>query len=631
MSSLDEILYYCQEDNSFGALMLTGRWGCGKTFLIEHDLPEKLGDSYIVLRVSLFGVDSLNAINKAVQKQYFEAVMKNVDEYFGLEQNGNRKLSDIFAKSKKAVSNTNGKAKMSTFILDFAKCFPGVEKFLSLEPSAYFPVETRIGTKEVILVFDDLERVNIDEIKVLGSINEYCENQHFKTIVVANEDKLRMENARSQNDEKDDNTDEELSTQRITYNEIKEKIISRTIRCLPDYEHIIGQILQAFIDKDGEYKKFILMYTEDIVKVFIEGKSENIRSLRCALQDFQRVYVIFKQNGFTHDLEKYLLAFIAYVLCFKEGKIKKHAVYGSIFSDSEVETCYPIYFKSSYILSSIKEWIIEGIWDEKVVLEEINRKLKALKGLTPAEQVQDSYLIMLDEEVISKGFPKVIDLAYEGALTLNEYILLIQNISWTRTIPYDLPMEVNMDLLKKGVEVQLKKVSESDKPETRVYHGISVENLKDLSKEENDIYKMISNFRENQIQMFEINKRKYLTILSSKNMNGLYECENKRFNVFDNEMAIAITSFYKELPNANRQTFNALFKKMWMFGNNSPDLQKAASIPGFEALKQSILQLKEEEMVAGLKLKAALCQSLVSIVEITIQNLQSSIPKEVRQ
>lgn len=72
MSTLDELLYYCQEGNSFGALMLTGRWGCGKTFIIEHDLVERLGDAYIILRISLFGANSIDAINKTVQKSFLK-------------------------------------------------------------------------------------------------------------------------------------------------------------------------------------------------------------------------------------------------------------------------------------------------------------------------------------------------------------------------------------------------------------------------------------------------------------------------------------------------------------------------------------------------------------------------------
>lgn len=37
-SSLRELVYYCTEPEPVGALMFTGEWGCGKTYLIDHEL-----------------------------------------------------------------------------------------------------------------------------------------------------------------------------------------------------------------------------------------------------------------------------------------------------------------------------------------------------------------------------------------------------------------------------------------------------------------------------------------------------------------------------------------------------------------------------------------------------------------
>ena len=45
MSSLNELIHYCNEPDPVGALMLTGEWGCGKTYLIEKELSEALNDA----------------------------------------------------------------------------------------------------------------------------------------------------------------------------------------------------------------------------------------------------------------------------------------------------------------------------------------------------------------------------------------------------------------------------------------------------------------------------------------------------------------------------------------------------------------------------------------------------------
>ncbi len=69
MSTLQELIRYCNEDHHLGALLLTGEWGCGKTYLIEQELAEALRATHIV-RVSLLGVDSVEALNEAIRQQW---------------------------------------------------------------------------------------------------------------------------------------------------------------------------------------------------------------------------------------------------------------------------------------------------------------------------------------------------------------------------------------------------------------------------------------------------------------------------------------------------------------------------------------------------------------------------------
>ena len=79
-----------------------------------------------------------------------------------------------------------------------------------------------------ILVFDDLERSNISSTDLLGCINDYCENQSFNTIIVANEEKIK------------DSADNKLS-----YREIKEKIVQRVISFVPDYGEVVSNSIES--------------------------------------------------------------------------------------------------------------------------------------------------------------------------------------------------------------------------------------------------------------------------------------------------------------------------------------------------------------------------------------------------
>lgn len=632
MSTLDELLYYCKEENSFGALMLTGQWGCGKTYLIDHDLSEHLGDSYIVLRLSLFGVSSIEDIHQKVKKAYFESMMLNAESYFEPENvnpngKGKKRLFHLLGKAteKATVAATDKKgANLFVFFRDLAKFIPGVEKILSINPSDYITVENKIGKKIVILVFDDLERNNLGEVDVLGCINEYCENKKFKTIIVANEEKMQTlkDEIHGEGEPRKKNTNGPGT--KISYKEIKEKIITRTIKCKPNYENIITEVLNKFNDTDGTYKKFLLDHKADIVNVFTAGESENIRSLKCGIQDFQRVYSILTKCGLDDELDKYLFAFIALVLCFKEGKVEKSEDYGYIFSGSEVEKKYPLYYRNGYMLNSVKAWVLDGEWDESKVKSEITQVIKSKKKQEPEDIVRNCPFILLDEPIIEAGFPKVIEAAYAGELTINEYIVLIVNIAWARKLSFVLPVEIDMNSIESGVSACLHSMKESDEPYSRVGYMISTEDIKLLTDRERKIYDNICKFWNNNIQMFAINRRIYLSALSKLDMVDMYQCENKRFNLFDEEMAHAVATFYKRLSNADRQTFNKLFRKMWENGYTSQDLQKTESIPGFEELKKELEKSREEELKIKHQIQATLSESLIQTVNATIENIKTS-------
>ena len=227
---------------------------------------------------------------------------------------------------------------------------------LSFNAIDFVKVEPKMGDKKVILIFDDLERTDIPTSDLLGCINDYCENLHINTIVVANEEKI-------QSSEKD----------KIKYSEIKEKIIQRTIHYVPDYSSVVSNVIDSIECKDDdvvsqEYKALLVKYKEIISSIFsgasVEGipleqliskkysgnsraelesekdkiqellnhRPHNIRSLKCAIQDFKRIYILLNEKHIDNR-EKWLFTYLSYVLCFRAGLIPESARYGTLFSD----------------------------------------------------------------------------------------------------------------------------------------------------------------------------------------------------------------------------------------------------------------------------------------------------------
>lgn len=47
MDTLKELVNYCKIEHPVGALMLTGEWGCGKTYLINTELIDSLKKTHV--------------------------------------------------------------------------------------------------------------------------------------------------------------------------------------------------------------------------------------------------------------------------------------------------------------------------------------------------------------------------------------------------------------------------------------------------------------------------------------------------------------------------------------------------------------------------------------------------------
>lgn len=75
--------------------------------------------------------------------------------------------------------------------------------------------------------------------------------------------------------------------------------------------------------------------------------------------------------------------------------------------------------------------------------------------------VKNHDLLTIGDEEMKHGFPEVVHLAYKGKLSLDEYILFLENISYARYVDYDLPVSVDMEMLRAGVAIALENLTAS--------------------------------------------------------------------------------------------------------------------------------------------------------------------------
>ncbi|MBO7423458.1 MAG: hypothetical protein J6T99_08755 [Oscillospiraceae bacterium] len=364
MNTLEEVIRYCNEEAYHGALLLTGEMGCGKTYLIEEELAEALQSTHYIVRVSLFGVDSIKALTDEIRKQWlfictpFLGKLSQRREH--MEQNYG--LISAISSVLRSFNPTAGNL---------------VSAAASFDPLEYIPLVPEVEDyrnggekKKVVLVFDDLDRTTLSMVEIIGHINGFCENKNFRTIIIANE-KLILAKLR--------NNSAENSI--MDYRLVKEKTVARTVLYIPDYQKIIHSIIAQESWQSQEYADF-LSENEDLIRELFADepslqaqkleKHHNFRSLICALQEFYRVYEVLEEHQVS-DTDRYLYSFITYMLISKNG-IYKNGITCFDVSEEEIRQLYKKY-SSEMMPDSIRKWIEFGIWDEAAIAENIRKRI----------------------------------------------------------------------------------------------------------------------------------------------------------------------------------------------------------------------------------------------------------------
>ncbi|RJE47197.1 MULTISPECIES: P-loop NTPase fold protein [unclassified Dehalobacter] len=612
MNTIDELLYYCREIEPVGALLLTGEWGCGKTYLIEHELKDALKDEAVVLRVTLFGISSPEEIHNAVKNAW-------IQEYC--------KVKGIDGVTKKV-------AEVKEIIKKLAFLPEKVRGIASTDVTAFFPFSKKMEDKSVILVFDDLERCRMSSVDVLGIINDYCENQKYHTIIVANQEKIITKQESTQitaeiqfvsskkskvesNEKKATltiNMPPQMEQGEISYTEIKEKIIQRTVQYLPDYPEIVHAIIKGMKYKDSEYNAFVERCEEGLLELFAPDRNtfgyggkqtekgmeqpwrrtHNIRSLKCAISDFYRVYSILYDNEFE-DIADWFYSFAAYVISYK-ADIAKDGHYGTLFSDGEVRKLYPV-FQEQYMFSAVKQWILHGVWNGDAISHEIEIIKKRKEAQKPCEIIKVNRIMDVDEEIIDKGFGDFLNSAYEGSLTLDDYVLFIENSSWARYYGYSFPVEIDWDKVQGGVGKRIESLKEVLPEGQILFHVIRDDNKEHFTDEEWGTYKLISDFALSDGLMFFKNRKLYIGKMKEFASSSFVIIQNKRFNIFDEEMAIVTAQAFAQDNNTGKKLFVHYFKDMWKCNIESSDIQIEESLKGFSKLRDLLKeQIQDSQM-----------------------------------
>lgn len=274
------------------AVLLKGKWGCGKTHFSNHwiDTYQKQEAEDKVLEpvyVSLYGLSETKQITTAINRVLYPIL------YGKAAKAGKTFLKFMSAIVLKCDVDWN-KDGNSDFSMD-----------LGLDALSIFKSEDEQVKKGNLLIFDDLERCDIPMKKLLGYLNFFVEQCNCHLIVIGDEDKI----AEGEN--------------KKIFGEFKEKTIGREFEIATD----IHSALDTFVNQTPK-NDFVVGHQEQIEKFFAMTECDNLRILRQALWDFAR----FEESmtGFSED-ERYENIMIhvlgTYIISYCEYRGKNHQLF----------------------------------------------------------------------------------------------------------------------------------------------------------------------------------------------------------------------------------------------------------------------------------------------------------------
>lgn len=581
MNVLKELVDYCTTPVSMGALMFTGGWGSGKTYFIENDLRKALKDTHIFLRVSLYSFKSIDLVNEEIRRQWFYAYSPFAKTLEAHEEELVRGKT-VLESGMDALSTVRPTAKGFKAVASVS------ESVIAALPISH-QIKTRDAVREVVLVFDDLERTKLDMSDIMGCVNDYCENQHFKVILVAYESKIgSLEGGGMM-------MGVGRSSKKVYYS-LKEKTIARTICYKPDTARIIHSILENRELFEEKYRQHLLKCESLIGSVcavfsiqgdvpnakadadqaetperdaagakngmlprgMADGNAEetvycgdNFRVLKCALHDFERIYHYLDVRDMD-DVDRYLYHFLVYTVADRIGLITRDEN-GFLQSDNAVRRLCPK-FNDRYLPMAIKKWILYGQWNEEDIWKEEWLFYQQREELTPGERLRTMNVMEWEETDIPGGYADMLRDAYDGKLNANEYVNLIHNSRHIRKMKLQMPQETDWQKINAGIRDYLERCEQTHE-EMPEYRKLKPQMREQYSEEELTAYDLIEACGRERTVEQENAREQFLKLIREHGIRAFSLCKDIPVCVFDDEMARAAAQCFDGCSQALKMRF----------------------------------------------------------------------------
>ncbi len=587
------------------AIMLNGEWGSGKTYFWNNKLRSRLeaiknssGKNYKTIYMSLYGINSLEEISKKIFIETNPMINKTLKKFVDTRE-GN--VIPEYVKTGLDMANLFGTTSFSSDKVDFSKMFSIDDK---------------------ILCFDDLERANVDVIDILGYINNFVEHDGIKTILICNEKELatkfknnnvefktmiaayildkegmiapkekKQQLFRSSEADATKNLEKPLANlledkisdifdKANAYERIKEKLIGETFEYVPEYSYILSGMIMKY-SYNEELSDFFKRNTFNIIATFKQSNTRNLRILKHALNDFEKIFNEVMRNypNTSKEALKTMLTFtIATSFEIKAGNISKEKLksiknndeYNSVIFTSKIlndnSQFYLREFDNRYFLNNfskykffkfIEVYIRTRFFDEKIFkenMEEVNsictQKDSKVDRKYP-KLLSGEYWKLSDFE-FDLLWKQVLEEVRTGNVEFNEYLKLFIIFKYLISIGL---VDFSIQELKPNFILGMQ-LSASQNVE-------QLESESDDSNESNIAYDTEDkDIQEIKNQYYDI-KNKALQELAYKKANDLFKLLPNEISEFYKQ----IVGEYKNLPIFSKYDMDNLYEKLTLTPN----------------------------------------------------------------
>lgn len=279
---LDGIKNYLSIEST-GALMVSGEWGCDKTYHIEKVvIPALQEEGWNPVKVSLFGIESVNEIPLRIADNYKRAKNDEGDRT-------KKEKSCWFSLRKEKAGKAVVKGAQLVSSISWIGSFVDVKTLVDKNSGLLYKL---IPTEKTVIILDDIERVIdiIDVHTLLGAINELVEQRGYKVVVIANNSYMQQK-----------------SEAKLVF---KEKVIEKTLVYEPDVVSIFKELcgkgysspFTAFMTAQKAVEVIDPSYPSYKGDKGLQVELHNIRILKFALAHFSKIYEVC--NAFLKDENK---------------------------------------------------------------------------------------------------------------------------------------------------------------------------------------------------------------------------------------------------------------------------------------------------------------------------------------